>query len=341
MSLALVPTAPWPSPPAATAPPAERFAWYAAVARWAPSKHNTQPWRFVVRPDALELWTDPQRMLPESDPHRRELIISCGIALKLVDVAAHAQGYEVATTLLPDGGGGFLARVREVGPRDVSEQDRRLLALVPRRRTDRGPLDAEAMPVSAPFLLQSAAAAEGATLRLVASPGDRATLASLVERADRLLVQRGAVDRELADWLREPGDRRRDGVPTDHTRGAAASYRAQFVQRDFSSSASRPAQDRQAPDRPVLAVLCTATDKQVDWLVAGRALGAVLLCTSDVGAAASYLNQPVEEAAIRSQLRTALNLAGEAQVVLRLGVGGDVPPTARREPEDITFRVRG
>src|SRR5689334_5194591 len=71
---------PWPPMPDAVRGPQARMAWYAAVARWAPSKHNTQPWQFVVRDDALELYLDPDRALPATDPQRREMVISCGAA---------------------------------------------------------------------------------------------------------------------------------------------------------------------------------------------------------------------------------------------------------------------
>jgi hypothetical protein len=47
----------------------------------APSVHNTQPWRFMLRPDALELYADDSRQLRALDPTRRQLLISCGCAL--------------------------------------------------------------------------------------------------------------------------------------------------------------------------------------------------------------------------------------------------------------------
>src|SRR4051812_26346291 len=221
--------APWPEPPVAGCDPSDRLAWYAAVARWAPSKHNTQPWRFVVRDGtALEVWADPMRMLPLTDPHRRELVVSCGAAVQLIVVAARALGHEPAVTLLPDASGSLLATVTEVGPHETTVFDLSMLAAVAVRRTDRGPLDATRLPPSLPFRLQSEAALLGTSLRLVSREGDHATLARLVERADRLLVQRGDADRELIPWLRDPSDHRPDGVPTDHTRGAAASARAAF-----------------------------------------------------------------------------------------------------------------
>ena len=42
--------------------------------------HNTQPWRFTVTEQAIELYADPGRQLLE-DPAGREMIISCGAAL--------------------------------------------------------------------------------------------------------------------------------------------------------------------------------------------------------------------------------------------------------------------
>ena len=47
----------------------------------APSVHSTQPWHFVVRPDALELHADNDRQLRALDPTGRQLVTSCGCAL--------------------------------------------------------------------------------------------------------------------------------------------------------------------------------------------------------------------------------------------------------------------
>ena len=330
---------PWPAPPVESEGPAARMAWYGAVARWAPSKHNSQPWHFVASDTSLEVWSDPTRVLHETDPHRREMIMSCGAALATAEVAMRSLGFQPAVTLLPKGGLALVARLTEQADHDVTELDRDLLAAVAVRRTDRGPLDGDALPGSEAFLLQSAAAVAGATLQLVRSPGDRATLASLVERADRLLVQRRRVDEEIKNWLREPADPRPDGVPTDHSRGAAASYRAEFVQRDFSSATSSPAQDRPGSDRPLLGVLCTTTDRPLDWVRAGQALAGVLLHTARAGGNASYLNQPVEDPGIRGQLQEHLCLPGFPQAVLRIGIGGPVDPTPRRAPEDVVERA--
>ena len=59
---------------------ASRAAYLIAVAGRAPSVHNTQPWRFTVSRDAIELQADVSRRL-RVDPDGREMVISCGAAL--------------------------------------------------------------------------------------------------------------------------------------------------------------------------------------------------------------------------------------------------------------------
>lgn len=325
-----------PDPPPAGATASERLAWCAYIAQLAPSKHNSQPWRLVVRDDALWLWPELSRSVPLTDPSNRELLLSCGAAAHLATVAARSLGRVLDVAWLPEPGGRLLARLTEGRNEPATQQDRDLLRATFLRRTDRGPLDATVLPPAVRFELQQAAMAQGADLHLVEKESERRSLADLVAQADRLLVRSGAVDEELASWRRAPDDVRRDGVPTDHTRGAAASYRAEYVQRDFSGGAGVPAlMDRPGTDDPWVLVLGTTGDRAGDWLTGGRALAAVLLHATAHGAQASYLNQPCEVPALRVALATALSMDSHPQVVLRIGKGGEVTPTPRRNAVEL------
>jgi hypothetical protein len=44
--------------------------------------HNTQPWKFAIRQDVIEIYPDYSRRLPVVDPDNRELWISLGCALE-------------------------------------------------------------------------------------------------------------------------------------------------------------------------------------------------------------------------------------------------------------------
>ena len=63
---------------------------YASLAA---SGHNTQPWKFAIANNAIDIHPDFARRLPAVDPHDRELWISLGCALENLLVAARAAGY--------------------------------------------------------------------------------------------------------------------------------------------------------------------------------------------------------------------------------------------------------
>lgn len=73
---------------------AEEIARYVvAKAVWAPSVHNTQPWRFTVGGQEISLHADADRRLVVADPNGREMLISCGAALFNVRLALRSLGY--------------------------------------------------------------------------------------------------------------------------------------------------------------------------------------------------------------------------------------------------------
>ena len=59
-----------------------------SAAAAAPSVHNTQPWRFRVRGQTIDLLADRDRQLQAQDPDGRALLMSCGAALLNLRVAA-------------------------------------------------------------------------------------------------------------------------------------------------------------------------------------------------------------------------------------------------------------
>ena len=128
----------------------------------APSVHNTQPWRWRLSGDTLELYADRHRQLQATDAPGRNLAISCGAALHHAIVVAHALGQSTDVTLVPEPiERDLLARIRlspGVTPSDAVET----LELIGQRRTDRRRFTAWPVPDARLALLAQAGSGWGA-----------------------------------------------------------------------------------------------------------------------------------------------------------------------------------
>ena len=115
---------------------------------WAPSVHNTQPWRFTADGGPqISLYADAARRLAVADPDGREMMISCGAALFTIRLALRSLGYIPETRVLPDPAQpDLVAQVSWHERAAADEFERRLSGHVLTRRTHRGAFDPEPLP---------------------------------------------------------------------------------------------------------------------------------------------------------------------------------------------------
>jgi nitroreductase len=297
------------------------------AATLAPSSHNTQPWLFRLEGQVIELMADRTRALPVNDPDDRELTISCGCALFNLRVAAAAAGLQARVEPWPDAADGdLLARVH-LSPTGAPQSDAALQAAMSERRTCRERFAAKAVDPIALRSLVDAVHTEAAAIAVLDTAEQRLGAAALVAEGDAMLWANPSWRRELAAWMHPR--RRGDGL----TLPALAIPVAQMVVRTFDMGHGVAAKDRQLADEsPVLAVLFTAGDRPGDWLAAGQALQRLLLTGVPLGLQASYLNQPVQVAALRPKLQQLTGRPGYAQLLLRMGTPTQVKPAAPRRP---------
>jgi nitroreductase len=333
--------APAPEHAPAVAIPADQVGYLITTAARAPSVHNTQPWRFKVSEDAIELYADTRRKL-RVDPAGREMLISCGAALFGLRLAIRSLGYQPIVELLPDPARlRLLARVRLSSGTPLSDTEPRMLEAVPHRHTHRGPFADEPLPDGLLAALQHDARVEGATLALVEPTINYRRLADIVSAASRRLDLDPVARIEVRRWSRAVGSTARDGVPA-HAFPAVAipagQQRGRLRQRDFDLGREFGLLATGGPPAAATAVLVTRADGRADWLRAGQALHRLLVRAADRWVFASLYTQPLEAAAIRDLIRTRLGLPGAPQMLLQLGRARTALATARRPPAELMER---
>lgn len=304
----------------------------ALAGRRAPSIFNSQPWRWRIIGDGVELRADRRRQMSVVDPDGRLLTLSCGGALQHARVALAGAGLAVEVSRLPEPADlDLLARLRITGGCVVTPAAIRAQQAMALRRTDRRPFADVEVPSGALEELRVAAEREGAHLHVLRRD-DVVTLAVAASRAAAVEFADPGYRAELATWTHRPAELG-DGVPAAT---ADAHDKRPVPGRDFTPGA--PVVGGEVGGEPVdrcarYAVVFTDDDTPRSWLRAGEALSATLLTATMLRLATSPISDVIEVASSRRLLRDLLGGLGHPMIAVRIGVPADgPPPPAPRRP---------
>ena len=206
-----------------------------ATASRAPSLHNSQPWRFRIRPDVIELLADPERRLAVADPDGREMRIACGAALfnlrlGLIEPRGAPAGLGAGRPRRPAGAGRDPARR---AAHDHPGTCAGCSTMVPRRRTNRRPFtDTDVGPDRSSSRYAGPPSRRVRGSHVVCEPEQRDELGRLARLAHLRQTGDPAFRAELAAWTGHDGDRD-DGVPA-RAGGPLPAPNQTWVTRDFS-----------------------------------------------------------------------------------------------------------
>lgn len=328
--------------------------WVLSWAVLAPHSHNLQSWLVELRgTDEMRLFCDRTRLLPETDPFSRQMMMSQGTFLELLDLAARERGQRAEITLFPDGAFGPneiddrpVAHVRLVPDAAVAKDP--LFAQIPHRRTNRELYDpARAVPDAAWQAMADAAepfrvvfgrttAVQHETLsthRRIAAEAWRIELTTPATILESYKVLRVG-PREIAEhrdgvsltdpmvvWLDRLGLFDRTEAP------APDSFATRSQIEDF---------DAKIASTPAFLWMLTDDNERPTQVDAGRAYARVQLAATAHGVAMQPLQQALQEypevAGPYREIRRALGVADTQTVQMwaRVGFAPPVGPAPRR-----------
>ena len=307
------------------------FTKAAARAGLAPSVHNTQPWYFVVRPSALELYADSGRQLTVLDPTGRQMAVSCGCALFNARVALAADRV-LQVDRLPDTTKPDLLAVLTMSDEPAPWTPLvRLDPTIDRRHTNRRDFFDKDVPPEAIYELTSAAEQEEASLVPIVEPEQKLLAAQLSQEAEAIQNADPLYRAELLAWT-TTDLHRTDGVPVYATPHRDAQAEPEALARNFDVAGKGWLPGlRQSTLNHCLMVLGTAESSRPGWLRAGEALQRVLLEATRLDFVVSLASQVAEVPSTRDRLRNELGLEFDPVLLMRVGRAAPTPASKRRD----------
>jgi len=301
----------------------------------APSVFNTQPWRWRIDGDVMELYADRDRALPNTDRDGRLLLLSCGTALHHARTALAAAGWAVRVDRLPDDSRPNLLARLHLGPPIPADPEAVMMAgAMKRRRSDRRAFGDREVSPEALTRFRRFVESEGAFLHVV-RPDQVAMVAASTEVAAKAEIDDPTYREELRAWTSRP-EWTGDGVPPA-TAVEPALRRVptrDFVPGGKAGLSAGPAVDKGA----TFVIVFGRSDEPIDVLRGGEAVSALLLKATAEGLATAPLSDSIEVEWPRHLLRGLLADLGEPYLVVRLGYRAStdpLPPTPRRDPAEV------
>jgi hypothetical protein len=338
--------------------------WMLAHALLAPNPHNRQPWIADLRREGeITLVCDGDRLLPQTDPFGRQILIGCGAFIELAVIAAAEKGYRVRLDAFPAGepstselpGNCVVATLKltadKAMPRDA------LFAQIRRRHTNKTAYDNQrAIPAEVWQAMQSAVAGTDLLMGAVTDPAQMAQVRKLTRDSYYAEMTTARTYLETAHLMRIGGseiERHRDGVSIIGTMPQLMSAIGMFnrfeVPTDGSANLKRMMDRWQAFETGSGYLwLATRGNSRKAQLDSGRAYVRAHLLATAADVDMQPLSQGLQEfAEVKPQYDGLHKLLGfdtattTVQMLARVGYAvTPVQGTPRRELDDIVVQTR-
>ena len=296
--------------------------------------HNTQPWQFALKEDAIEIHPDYARGLAVVDPSDRELWISLGCALENLLVAARAVGY-TPEVIYPDAADFIHIRLTADTP-----QGGPLFDAIPLRQNTRSDYDGQLVKSADLDQVQALPLEPGVALHFVTNPTNLETVVEYLNQGNLSQYADQAFLNELIHWLRFTKKEALASLDGLYTRCTGNPEVPRWLGQMFVAG-TQPQQQADADAKklrssPGAVVVTSESEDKTAWVRTGQVYERLALQLTALNIKSAFLNQPIEVADVRRQFQSALGLGNALpQLLLRFGYADPMPRSLRRPIEQV------
>lgn len=314
----------------------------------APNPHNRQPWKIdLSEPDTVKILVDTNRLLPETDPFSRQIIIGFGCFLEVLRMAAAEDGYLLEEQLFPEGANPQVLDNRPVAVvkfiKDTGVVRDALFAQVLQRRSLKEPFDTQ--KIVSDQTLKSLEQSINYKLQVGTTNDVKQVdeLRDLTTKALQLEIDTPRTYRESVELFRigkAEVEANPDGIDFSGPLFETLALFGQFSRElalDTSSSAYQEGISAVLENtRTAMAYvwLVTETNTREDQIIAGRDWVRINLVATSMGLGTQPLSQVLQEYPEMKEFYDQTHAmfaqnGGTVQMLARLGYGVNVAPSPR------------
>ena len=299
--------------------------------------HNTQPWKFRVIGETIEIHPDASRRLAVVDPQDREQWISLGCALENLIIAAGATGFS-NEVIYPKEQQDFITVKLKTDTPNVSN----LFDFISVRQSTRSEYRKEALSNSTLSQLHEVTSEPGVFLQFIETNSEIEKVLEYVNAGNLQQYGDKAFLEELIAWLRFNKKEALSTMDGLYSKCSGNPTVPRFLGEMFVSG-TKPQQQADADAKKLRSssgsiILATENDTPEDWVRCGQVFERISLQLTSLDLKSALLNQPIEVPELRSEFQNAMGLGRHLpQLVMRYGVAEALPYSLRRPVKEVLF----
>lgn len=309
-----------------------RFASLAA------NSHNTQPWKFRLAEDTVDILPDFSRRTPAVDPDDHHLYISLGCAAENFVVAAHASGRSTETTIHRDIEGNAFIRI---ALKEGEITDTTLCDAIPKRQSTKSEYNGATLCDAELGQLGHAATRKGVFCHIITERTKLDEALEFIQAGNAAQMDDPAFVDELKSWIRfssKTSIEKADGLsgpsagnPSSPDWLGPILFRLAFRKKSETAKLAR-----QLASSAGLTVFVADDETPEGWINVGRSFERFALAATALGLCHAHVNMPIEAATIRPEFAKWLGIEGRRpDLVVRFGRGEPMPMSLRRTVDEI------
>ncbi len=304
----------------------------------APSGHNTQPWKFKLSENSIDVYPNLSKELPVVDGNHRELFISLGCAVENICIASNEFGYSYQTEIIKQDSLSFI-RI-ELQKSEVAKNS--LFTQIDKRQTNRHVYKSETIKTNTIDELKKVNIKKPVSIYFYQKGGnDFSKLCEYIYHGNEILYTNNDFKIELLDWIRFNSrhvQQERDGLAYN-VLGSPSLHKwiGRLIVKSFLTPKSQNKTEKKNLNSSSHLVLIATQDNTVEnWIVAGIALERFLLKCTELGIAVAFSNQPCEVNTLSDEVRKNISIYNNYPMLLmRIGYADPMPYSARKELKDV------
>jgi nitroreductase len=278
--------------------PEEKISFLLRYAILAPSSLNSQPWKFSVQDDIVEVSIDKNKWLKTADPDQREAHISVGCALENLLITAEHFGYGHSVEYFPEGDSGVAAKVK-LSPGVAAEKPRTgvLFDMITRRSTNHNVYETRPVSETEMACLHDCCYEDGfrlfSTNEADNEAGLRQKVDDLIARADAIQLTDRSYKEELASCI---------GQGNFGASWLMAKVSQLAVTYLNISKGQMKKDSEMLLSAPSLIALCSSANDRKSQVIAGQIYERIALTAVHLGLAVHPMSQILEVPEIKTEL---------------------------------------